>query len=76
MSFFRFAFEFFGHLENVKLLSPRMSYKFLVPIATFGQNVIQFKIFHFLVSSCLRCNTVICSKMQRKQLFQVNSIDK
>ena len=65
MSFFSFAFELFGHLENVKLLSPRMSYKFRVPIATFGQNAMKFKIFHFSVSSFLRCNTVTCSKIQK-----------
>ena len=69
MSFFSFAFELFGHLENVKLLSPRMSYNFRVPIATFSQNVIKFKIFHFSVSSFLRCNTVTCSKMQKPTYY-------
>ena len=33
MSFFSFVFELFGHLENVKLLNPRMSYKFLAHLS-------------------------------------------
>ena len=69
MSFFNFAFELFGHLENVKLLSPRMSHKFRVLIATFGQNVMKFKIFYFSVSSFLRCNTVTCSRMQKPTYY-------
>ena len=69
MSFFSFVFELFVHLENVKSLTHECHYKFRVAIATFGQNVMKFKIFHFSVSFFLRCNTVTCSKMKKTTYY-------